>query len=55
MNSKLNDFFSCLTLVAVVFIVLKLVGCIEWHWLWVVFPAIVVIVGIGLAVTKEEE
>jgi len=50
------------TLLAVLFIALKLTGVIHWSWLWVLAPlwipfaafiVILVIVGIGVAVFKK--
>ena len=48
-------------LLTIVFIVLKLIGIIDWSWIWVLAPLwieliiVLVIVGVAVVILKREE
>lgn len=55
MNQEVNGSVSnggirFLGLLTIVFITLKLTGCIDWDWIWVLAPALMVVVFCGLII-----
>ena len=63
MNNKSSGGIRCSTVVLIVFVILKLVGVINWSWWWVLSPlwisfglgliAIVALVALEAHVNKE--
>lgn len=40
--------YSILTIIGIIFIILKLTGAIDWHWVWVLSPFIFQVFSIAL-------
>ncbi|ERJ97209.1 hypothetical protein RUMCAL_00281 [Ruminococcus callidus ATCC 27760] len=44
-NSKKPKGIGLLTVIGVVFVILKLCGVIKWSWIWLLYPLVVGVIG----------
>lgn len=44
-NSKNHKGIGLLTVISVVFVILKLCGVVKWSWIWLLYPFVVGVIG----------
>lgn len=44
-NSKNHKGIGLLTVIGIVFVILKLCGVVKWSWIWLLYPFVVGVIG----------